>query len=234
MAPSRRWARADAWGWSRGDAGLPPSALYFLHAAKMRYQLRVYDRWPGLPDLQSRTEAAVSGAMGILSGDVRTPGARAEHLRTSDSMFAARGMLSVLVTDSAGLIASRSRLREMRATVDIAAANMAAVLKTWTPATKTAGLFADDRDVADWFSHRLDDDQVYLDAVCDRAQEAASALNFVIENALQERKEELQRREEAVQRRQDRVNLRQTAILGAVLHDPHRYYRLWLQSVAPR
>lgn len=217
VAPSRRWARADAWGWSRGDAELPPSALYFLHAAKMRYQLRVYDRWPGLPDLQSRTEAAVSGAMGILSGDVRTPARGPEHLRTSDSMFAARGMLSVLVTDSAGLIASRSRLREMRATVDIAAANMAAVLKTWTPATKTAGLFADDRDVADWFSHRLDDDQVYLDAVCDRAQEAASALNFVIENALQERKEELQRREEAVQRRQDRVNLRQTAILGAVL-----------------
>jgi hypothetical protein len=217
VAPARRWARADAWGWSRGDAELPPSALYFLHAAKIRYQLRVYHRWPGLSDLQIRTEAAVSGAMGMLSGDARAPAFGPERLRTSDGMLAARGMLSALVTDSAGLIASRSRLREMRATVDIAAANMAAVLKTWTPATKTAGVFADDRDVADWFSHQLADDLVYLDAVCDRAQEAASALNFVIENALQERKEELQRHEEAVQHRQDQVNLRQTAILGAVL-----------------
>lgn len=217
VAPVKRWAQADAWAWSRGDPSLPPSALYFLQAAKMRYQLRVYHRRSGLEDLQSRTEAAVSYAMGVLSTGAQKPTGELEHLPTSGDMLAVRGVLSALVTDSAGLIASRSRMREMRATVDIAQANMAAVLRTWTPATEVTGLFADDQDMADWFSHQLADNVVYLDSVCDRAQEAASALNFVIENALQERKEDLQRREEAVQRRQDQVNLRQTAILGAIL-----------------
>lgn len=216
VAPARQWASADAWGWSRGDADLPPAALYFLHCAKMRYQLRVYDRRRGPADLQTRTDAAVSNAMAVLSSDAQNP-TRGPRPFRADGMLAARGVLSDLVTGSAGLIASRSRLREMRASVDIAAANMAAVLGTWTPATRISGLFADDREVADWFSRQLADDLVYLDAICDRAQEAARALGFVIENALQDRREELQRRDEAVQRRHDRVNLRQTAILGAIL-----------------
>ncbi|GAB1817737.1 CATRA conflict system CASPASE/TPR repeat-associated protein [Herbidospora sp. RD11066] len=39
-------AVASAWVWSRGDTAIPPLARYLLHAAKLRYELRVWRQAP--------------------------------------------------------------------------------------------------------------------------------------------------------------------------------------------
>src|ERR1700722_19091078 len=43
MAPEADPA-ASAWAWSDSTAAIPPAARYLLHAAKVRYELRVWRR----------------------------------------------------------------------------------------------------------------------------------------------------------------------------------------------
>ncbi len=56
---------AFAWAWSQGGTAIPPLARYLLHAAKLRYQLRVWQR-----DGQARQ---VRGALDAVSRELREP-----------------------------------------------------------------------------------------------------------------------------------------------------------------
>jgi hypothetical protein len=138
-------AVASAWAWSRGDTAIPPLARYLLHAAKLRYQLRVWLRDDRARELREGiTETAAEAR--------RTPDVprQAELLRRRDD--------ALLMADE---------LRDLRRTVEIAADNMARALGD---EVEVSGPFADDRDLAQWFLARLDDDSAYLDTATRRAQ----------------------------------------------------------------
>ena len=141
-------AAASAWAWSGGGTGIPPLARYLLHAAKLRYELRVWRR-----DSQARR---LQQSLDSLSAELRRAGvsdpAREELLRQSR-------------LDAALLHAD---LRAMRQTVEIAADNLGRSLDNgrWLV---PGGPFADDADLGRWLAQQLDDEASYLAIAAERA-----------------------------------------------------------------
>ncbi|HEX2315615.1 MAG TPA: CATRA conflict system CASPASE/TPR repeat-associated protein [Thermomonospora sp.] len=197
-----RSAESDAWLWSRGDDGLPPFARYLLHIAKIRYQLRVRDRYDQERHVASvgrDADAAVAEARRVLLTEPPAPAA----------LLDVRARLAAQTVRSTGLVEVRTRLAEMTRTVEIAVSNAHA------PAHR--GLFGDDRALAEWFAQRLADDAHYLEAAAQRVHDVLAALSMAVEAALDERREEVRADEAAAALRRERLNLLQTAIIGAAL-----------------
>ena len=203
VAAEDRESALDEWVWTRGDAVLPPFGRYLLHVAKIRYQLRVHAGGQEVRQLRNRADAQVDDLLGLLARE-NEPGSVPE---SDDSLIAASTRLLAVQAGSAGLVQAATRLREMRRTVQIATANMAAALG---PGFAEAGPLADDRALADWFAQQLDDDALYLEAARERTRDVAAVTTTVVQHHLQQRQED-------ARRRQERFNLLQAAIIGAVI-----------------
>ncbi|MEU5993644.1 CATRA conflict system CASPASE/TPR repeat-associated protein [Spirillospora sp. NPDC047418] len=181
------------WTWIGPGAVLPPLAGYLLNAARLRFQLRIWDDGEGTRRLREDTDAVV----GRLLATVPAASAGRGHGET-ELIDASRELVS-LQTRAMGLADRTARLREMSRTVAIAAANLAA----FGGGTRLGGLFADDRGLAEWFGRRLDDEIAYLDAASQRAGQVGALADQLL---LRDR-----------QRRQESVNLALTGVVGAVL-----------------
>ncbi|MFE5723792.1 CATRA conflict system CASPASE/TPR repeat-associated protein [Streptomyces erythrochromogenes] len=146
---------ASALAWSDGSTAMPPLARYLLHAAKIRYQLRIWQR-----DGQARL---LRDSVDRLTAELRTAGpsgrAEAELLRLC--------RLDALLL--------RSDLKDMRRTVEIAADNMGRALDLAGPAGRS-GPFADDSGLAESFVERLEDEVAYLAEAAERAGLAAASV----------------------------------------------------------
>jgi hypothetical protein len=205
-AASEREKALDAWAWTGGGTPvLPPFGRYLLHAAKVRYELRVHAGGEQVRQLRSQADARVGDLLGLLARQEQPDGAAASE----DDLIAASVRLIDVQAGSAGLIHAATRLREMRRTVQIAAANMAAALDP-DPEPGDAGPLADDRALAAWLAQQLDDDAVYLEAARERTRDVAAVTATVIQHRLQQRRE-------AADQRRERFNLLQTAIIGAII-----------------
>jgi hypothetical protein len=167
LAPRELEAKLDAWAWTRGDDRMPPLARHLMHAAKLRYELRVYRRGEAFRAARHRVDEQVEALMRAL-GDDDLPDARRE--------------LATRQIAEAGLIWSLTRLRELRRTAEIARHNM------------RERSLADDLELADWFLLRLDDDLAYAEATRERAREIGVIADQVIAERLQRRAEETARR----------------------------------------
>ncbi|MEV7802539.1 CATRA conflict system CASPASE/TPR repeat-associated protein [Microbispora sp. NPDC088329] len=91
LGDAARDPQVSAWLWSRGDCAIPPLARYLLHAAKLRYELRVWQRDHG----------AVESATGERAADAA---ARVRAMRrtveiTADNMERALGIAGVAAVD---------------------------------------------------------------------------------------------------------------------------------------
>jgi hypothetical protein len=203
IATEERETALDEWVWTGGDAVLPPFGRYLLHAAKVRYELRVHAGGQEVRQLRNRADAQVDDLLGLLAREDE-PGSAPE---SEENLIAASTRLLAVQAGSAGLVHAGTRLREMRRTVQIATANMAAALG---PGSAEAGPLADDRALADWFAQQLDDDALYLEAARERTRDVAAVTATVVQHHLQQRQED-------ARRRQERFNLLQTAIIGAVI-----------------
>ncbi len=143
---------ASAWVWSGGDAVIPPLARYLLHAAKLRYEMRVWQR-----DSQART---LQATLDSLSAEIRRlaaadPGRAALlRLRRQDAQ--------VLHTD----------LRALRRTVEIAADNLGRAFDL-SGLREPGTPFADDAELARFLLERLDDEIAYLGLAAEKAERAA-------------------------------------------------------------
>ena len=152
-------ALASAWAWSDGGTAIPPLARYLLHAAKLRFLYRVWQRDANTHELTALIRSQVAGVREASLGR-RSEGAVADELRRRAT--------------EARLMAAD--LRELRQGVDIAGFNMSQVVsgdELLTP----QGPFADDRQLAQNFLARLDDDLRYLDIAAERASEATDLLS---------------------------------------------------------
>ncbi|MFR9795177.1 CATRA conflict system CASPASE/TPR repeat-associated protein [Streptomyces sp. MS06] len=163
---------ASAWAWSdRGGTELPPLARYLLHAAKLRYQLRVWRR-----DSRSR---ALRATLDSLSARIRerraAPGAEGER---STEQWAEQ--LAERLADARIL---RSELDTLRRTVDIAADNLGRAFDL-TDLLVPRGPFTDDGALARSMLERLDDELGYLSAAIDKAEQSAPAKTAKTETAM--------------------------------------------------
>lgn len=140
---------ASAWVWSRGDAAIPPLARYLLHAAKLRYELRVWRS-----DSQARELRA---ALDSLSAEFR-------RLDVSDP--AKERLLQLRRLDAKLLHAD---LRDLRQSVEIAADNLGRALDL-SGLLIPGSAFADDAALADSMLEGLDDEVAYLGRAAERAE----------------------------------------------------------------
>jgi predicted nucleotide-binding protein len=145
---------ASAWAWSRGDTRIPPLARYLLHAAKIRYELRVWQR-----DGQARQLRSSLDAVG-------------EDLRRRGATDAAQ--FERLKNRRRDALLQRADLDDLRHTVAIAADNLGRAFDLTT--LKAPGSpFADDAVLAESMLERLDDEIAYLDQATERAHLSAQA-----------------------------------------------------------
>ena len=135
VAAKERETAVDAWVWTRGDAILPPLGRYLLHAAKIRYELRVHAGGQEVRKLRDQADARVDDCLGLLAHEDEA-GSVPE---SEESLIAASTRLVVVQAGSAGLVQAATRLREMRRTVQIATANMAAALGSGSARGRPAG-----------------------------------------------------------------------------------------------
>jgi predicted nucleotide-binding protein len=140
---------ASAWVWSRGDVAIPPLARYLLHAAKLRYEMRVWRS-----DSQARELRAT---LDSLSSELRRLGAsdpareRLLRLRSLD--------VKLLDAD----------LRDLRHAVEIAAGNLSRAFDL-SGLLVPGGAFADDAALAQSLLEALDDEVAYLGRAAERAE----------------------------------------------------------------
>jgi hypothetical protein len=146
----------SAWVWSDGGVGMPPFTRCLLHAAKIRYQVRVWADGHHVARLRERVDRSINELRLLIKG------------AAPDRQAVADG-LSRLRTDEADVVMVSARLREMRRTVEIGAANLVTSLDGDLPMAGQHDLISDDQQLAEWFVHQLDDDVAYLNSVADRA-----------------------------------------------------------------
>lgn len=125
VAAADRDPQLSAWTWISRDRSLPPFGRYLLHAAKVRYQRRVWGDGQGFRELRQETNATVSRLLGVVAP--RTPPQQRRQEPTPAELVEASRELASLQSRELGLVDSSTRLREMRRTVLIAADNMAAL-----------------------------------------------------------------------------------------------------------
>jgi predicted nucleotide-binding protein len=147
-------AAASAWAWSDGGTRIPPLCRYLLHAAKIRYELRVWQR-----DGQARQ---LRNSLDGLGEELRRLGA-------SDP--AKQELLRVRRLDA---LIEHTDLRDLRRTVEIAADNLGRAFDL-TGLLGPGSPFADDAGLARSMLERLDDEVAYLDQSAERAQLTSAA-----------------------------------------------------------
>lgn len=160
VAPHDRHDEISAWTWFRSGAAMPPFARYLMHAAMLRYELRVWADGRALHKRRSRADSAASATARLIEAHVAARQNKAHDVRT---------LLDQLRGEASGLSTLIRKTRQLKRAVEIASHNLAAYSRAAssddsgvrTGANTPRGLFADDRDLADWFVQQLDDDIFY-------------------------------------------------------------------------
>jgi hypothetical protein len=195
IAPADRDAELSAWTWSRGDPEMTPFARYLLHAAKARYELRVRESGhQGFRQLREKTDEAVGTLLRII-----VDAAQSGRDPDRSALTTASVRLVGLQAGELGLVDRATRLREMRRTVQIAAANLASYARH----DQSSSLFADDKALVSWLDRQLDHDATYLEAARDRTRDVVALTDHLVQRGLQ--------------RRQERFALGLTGVVGAIL-----------------
>ncbi|HET9253719.1 MAG TPA: CATRA conflict system CASPASE/TPR repeat-associated protein [Pseudonocardiaceae bacterium] len=197
VAAADRDPELSAWAWISRDRSLPPFGRYLLHAAKLRYQRRVWGAGQGFRELRQEADVTVRRLLSMLTPRARSPQRWREPAPAE--LVEASHELASLQARALGLVDSSTRLREMRRTVVIAAANMTAL----SDDANLGGLFADDRALAGWLGEQLDDDATYLEAAQERVRQVSALTDQLVQRGQQ--------------RRQERFNLGLTGVIGAIL-----------------
>jgi predicted nucleotide-binding protein len=154
IAPDADPAASD-WVWSAGDPAIPPLARYLLHAAKIRFELRVWRR-----DSQARQLRASLDGLTVELARLGAPEpVKAELLRLS------KRTATLLHAD----------LRDLRHTVEIAADNLGRAVDL-SGLLAPGSPFADDAGLARYLLEQLEDEVAYLGRATERAEQVTSTL----------------------------------------------------------
>lgn len=154
-------AELSDWTWSNGHPALPPLARYLMHAANLRYQVRVWDEGKKIGELRGRVDGCLARLRKVLA-DIGSEGSR---VHAADVM----SELATLRAERGDLVLTSSALQDMRNTVESITSRMIATLGRPYPDVCEGHPFRDDRQLADWFARQLDIDIKYLASTQDKA-----------------------------------------------------------------
>ena len=165
IAKSER--QVDRFLWTSGDGSPAQLTRHLMHAARLRYQVRVFDNGERSSTLRNELASLVAQASGGHGGHGELGGlgglGGAELSRQLRRAHASAAIL-------------RTKVSQMREAVDIIGGNMRLALHVPTPDDAAVGPLSEDRYLAKWFGQRLDDEITRLDAAIDNARSARELL----------------------------------------------------------
>lgn len=161
VAPVQYERQADRFLWTTGDSTPSPLTRHLMHAARLRYQIRVFDDGELPRCLRDELVTLIDGMSAQLD-PARDRGGRD------------RLVVQLWQTHGAA-IALRRRLDAMRYAVGVINENMRFALDVPVPDFAN-GPVGEDRRLAAWFGQRLDDEIALLDAAVESARSARSFL----------------------------------------------------------
>jgi predicted nucleotide-binding protein len=149
----------SAWAWSDRTPAMPPFARYLMHAAKLRYEARLLDKWHSTAPPSQDIDGLVAELSAVLEPGKPVPGS-AELLSSLRSRLRAEeARLKLLETD----------LAHLGQTVSIAQGNLAAQPGCGVD-ERPVGLFAADQSLARWMTGQIKSDRDYLQLQLDRTR----------------------------------------------------------------
>jgi nucleoside phosphorylase len=174
LAPPERDEQLGVCVWDAGQASMPYLARYLMHAAKLRYQLRVLRSVDVVGDLCERVDQAARDA---------TPALQAARLGTSlagERVERTRDLLTRLWVDRHELIWLNRQLTGMARSVEIARGNMIDAVRPHTLVeASAANLVSDDLSLADYLTRQLGADTGYLTDAATQAEHTLSMAHGV-------------------------------------------------------
>jgi nucleoside phosphorylase len=165
VAPVEAERQVDRFLWTTGDGTLTPLARHLGHAARLRYQIGVFDDGQRPRHLRRELDLVTSRLLGESAVELDPARELAERDQLAARLRHAHGAAITL----------KARLNAMRDAVGVIGENMQAALNL--PACDAAvGPLTEDRDLASWFGQRLDNEINRLDAAVGQARSARDFL----------------------------------------------------------
>ena len=200
-ATFRAWS-AKVWGAGEQDGAPSWAVRYFLHAARLRHEFRV---WDGGRRLRAAVEDADEAVTELVDVLLRDAGPTDEELAGDERRVMAAQ------TRRAGLVSTTTRLDQIRRLVASAHAHLVAL----EPSTR--GFAADDSGLAEWFGRELADDAAFLAAVRERAREVDTLAAAAVQRRLLASQERQRTEADTATRRRERIVLLQAGLVGAIV-----------------
>ncbi|WP_225860965.1 CATRA conflict system CASPASE/TPR repeat-associated protein [Streptomyces triticiradicis] len=198
LAPVRHEDTLDAWAWALpGQQGLRPLTRYLMHAAKVRYEERLYASSELVHTRVDRSDAETEALLRVLAPTSTGRPVSLDRIRTAAALLD-RGQFG-----PQGLLWTITQQRQLVRTVSIAVDN----LRIHTPGVRRHGPGSTwpkaELAVAQRVIRQVEGDQVQLEACRERADAARTVASGITERALNEHRVWL--------------TLVQTSVLGAIL-----------------
>jgi predicted nucleotide-binding protein len=157
VAAAERDEELSAWAWSDGSPAMPPLARYLLHAAKLRYEARLFESWHAKTSANQDVNTLLAELNATLESDRPTP----------DSARMLNSLGRRLLADETRLTDLEADLARLGETVSIAQRNLAAQ-PGCDPNGGSAGMFAADQSLAGYMIGQIGSDRRYLQIDIDR------------------------------------------------------------------
>lgn len=203
LTAQQNYTEMFRWAIWTDQGQLAPFARYLLHAAKVNFAKRVYEHEiEPIRQQQYTIEQALANVL-VVHGRAEQSGVVA-----ADELARAQDALSRAQTGGYGLFYSRTRLKELRVTVQIAEHN----LRQLVPAVRAGfrhselSLFRQDLAQAVWLCDQIDVDLSYLEATRERAEEGYKLTTMRLEHEAQK-----------YARRLNDLVLRQGTLIGSLV-----------------
>jgi hypothetical protein len=199
--PERAEAEIDRFAWWAGETRLPPLARYLLHASKLRFEHRVYERQIGEFHQANRDlDADIVELTSVLAEDSRRP-------LTAEQLDDAAAHLVRAETKLVATTGSMTELADLRRTVKIARENMRPLVPAPAQgASVEDSPFAADLELADWLDAQARHDIGYAKSTRERADRVRDLLKLRFDHASSQREQD-----------QNYLLLLQTALLSALI-----------------
>ena len=170
LAPPDGDRELSLWAWSDGGPSPVPFTRHLKHAAKARYELRVYRDAAPVVELCRPIEDGIRDLQVLVGVEAEEDG-----LSVPNGLGDVAGRACALRADRARAATRIALLKAMRRAVEAAETNARDALDAGAPVS--GGLVDDDRGLFAWFTQRLEDDVVYLDALYEGAVRLGQVLD---------------------------------------------------------
>lgn len=166
VAPEELERQVDYFLWTHGDGSPTPLTRHLMHAARLRHQIRVFDKGKAASRLRRELGALVDDVSGQWAASSDLAWRSVERDRLSAGLARSR----------VASVALRAKMDAMRTAVGVNDQNMMRAVSV-IAADVAVGPLSEDHQIAIRLRQRLDDEIAMLDSATENARRAASLLS---------------------------------------------------------